>query len=140
MNKLTFGKMTTGYNDMPRLEVMIVDDEEETVISKGWLSPFRNYCFQVSLTEDGVGDAGSSEVIGLRRLIYSRLEKPSHLNGCQSNVDSEGTMYELLKGQIFIALVNFCSGEEVNMYLGWDNEMLLRDFITAVMKYLKPSK
>ena len=140
MNKLTFGKLTEGYNNMLRLEVMIIDDEEDRVISKGWLSPFRNYCFQVSLTEDGVGDAGSSEVIGLRRLIYSRLEKPSHLSGCQSNVDAEGTMYELLRGQIYIALVNFCSDEEVNMFLGWDKTILLRDFISGVMKSLKPSK
>lgn len=36
---------------------------------KYFLTPFRGYAFQVSYTEDGVGDAGSSDVVGLGNLV-----------------------------------------------------------------------
>ena len=140
MNKLHLKEMTIKADGIPILTVEIIDSDNNEAIRTGYLSPFRFYCFQVSTTEDGVGDAGSSQVIGLRRLMDAQIPAGKNLPGFQTNVDDDGTKFELLKGQIYIALVKFCSGNEVDMYLDFDQTMLLREYINVVMKRLLSSK
>ena len=139
MKKLVLKEMTIRDNGMPILTVEIIDSENNEVVRTGYLSPFRFYCFQISVTEDGVGDAGSSQVIGLRRLMDAQIPAGKNLPGFQTNVDDDGTKFELLKGQIYIALVKFCSGEAVDMYLNFEQHTLLREYINNVMKRLLSS-
>lgn len=72
---------------------------------KAYLTPFRAYKFQVSRTFEGQCDLGSSQVIGLGNVING-FER-SNFTGpafC-SNLDSNETIKELLKGQALIAMV-----------------------------------
>lgn len=56
----------TGAFKMP-IGVLKTADEKKQVV--GYLSPFRNYAFQVSDTFKGEGDRGSTPVMGLLNII-----------------------------------------------------------------------
>ena len=137
MNKLVFGEVKNGRGDIPVMNVSVVNTETNEVVSQGFLSPFRAYCFQVSGTETGEIDLGASQVIGLKRIMTAEFASPMSFAGYQSNVDDEGIRYELLKGQIYIALMKFCAGVEVDVTISWEQNKILRDYINDVMAWLK---
>ena len=93
-------------NDGGRSLTFVAKEEEETVIIRsGYLSPFRGYKFQVSGTEDGDWDLGSSKVIGLANIDYFR--KGSGFSPYASNADRYDAIIELFKGQAMLALNEF---------------------------------
>lgn len=54
----TFGEITyEGFSKIPTIEIKLSSGR------KGYLSPFRGYCFQVSGNKEGDGDYGSSPII-----------------------------------------------------------------------------
>lgn len=102
MTKINFGTIALSESGFPTIEVSFTSAEGER---RGYLSPFRGYCFQVSWGPEGDGDAGSSTPIGLKNCR-------STVNGVgfgyQSNTDAHGIQGELLAGQAAIALMRFC--------------------------------
>ena len=88
---VSFGEVIQeSYRNIPQLPISIVD-EQNNEVSKGYLTPFRRYCFQVSGDTHGNGDFGSSNVINLMSLYPL----------------DEGLRKELLKGQITMAIETF---------------------------------
>jgi hypothetical protein len=59
---MSFGELTFTENKMPILELVIKDENGDT-IKNGYLTPFRKYCFQVSGNKKGDGDYGSTACI-----------------------------------------------------------------------------
>lgn len=63
MNKtyITFGETSFTKRGTPTFEIVMVKGEETKVV--GYLTPFRDYRFQISLTNDGQCDIGSTPVV-----------------------------------------------------------------------------
>lgn len=84
----------TGF---PTIEVRVILPDGLTVLTRGWLSPFRGYCFQVSGSRKGDGDMGASPA--LQPFVEMLATVPD---------DEFGTVKKaLLKGQALIALHRF---------------------------------
>ncbi len=58
---ITFGETTFTKRGTPTFEIVMVKNEERKVV--GYLTPFRDYRFQISLTNDGQCDIGSTPVV-----------------------------------------------------------------------------
>lgn len=114
---------------------------------KGYLSPFRKYCFQVSSDVEGNGDMGSSKVIGLNNVLNLKVENHEVVRPDQFEMN-----FNLLKGQALVAIMDFVRNEGVdikNNVFGsvqlsngekvWINS-ILDQFIYEVIHYLKPSE
>lgn len=102
MKKITMKEIRFyGFRKMP---IGVFVDEEGNEVA--FLSPFRNYKFQVSATFDGDRDMGSSKVIGLGN-IWSANKSRGDGIGYQSNLTWFDTKKELLKGQAALALLDF---------------------------------
>lgn len=102
MKKVTMKEIRFyGFRKMP---IGVFVDEEGNEVA--FLSPFRNYKFQVSATFDGDRDMGSSKVIGLGN-IWSANKSRGDGIGYQSNLTWFDTKKELLKGQAALALLDF---------------------------------
>lgn len=91
------------YNENIKMPIGILTDENGEEV--GYLSPFRNYCFQVSGTFDGQMDLGSSKVIGLGN-VWNAKKSRSEI-GYQTNLNWYDTKKELLKGQAALAIMSF---------------------------------
>lgn len=96
MNVVSLGAIENHECGMPIVQVLV----NGTV--RGYLSPFRKYCFQVSKTFSGNMDMGASCVIGLRKIA----EFTSDIRE-SSNEDQHGIRRELMMGQAMIALTKF---------------------------------
>ena len=111
MNKLSLRKVEVPEGKLPILAVTVVTDEGEK-IRRGFLSPFRKYCFQVSGTVNGSGDFGASEVIGLKNI---KIEELGYGFGHESNHNPEGVTKELFRGQAVIALAQFAAMNQASL-------------------------
>jgi hypothetical protein len=58
---ITFGETTFTKRGTPTFEIKMNRGEETKVV--GYLTPFRDYRFQISMTNDGQGDIGSTPVV-----------------------------------------------------------------------------
>ena len=138
MNRIKFGEMEL-VNGIPVMEVFIKSSDDDKILTKGYLAPFRQYCFQVSGTKDGSGDHGSSDVIGLKHCMIPTLGEGI---GFQSNNSPEGVTKELLLGQAAIAVVQYAAYNinfepVVGNITGRLHEgKQMRDFIDEVYNYL----
>lgn len=94
MAKIKFTKVIISESGFPQIELTTFVDGTEDV--KRYLSPFRGYCFQVSMTTDGDCDCGTSVVIHLGSIINSSLSK----RDCE----------EILKGLAFTAIIDYSKG------------------------------
>lgn len=54
-----------------------IDIDIDGGVHTGYLTPFRRYCFQVSVNENGDCDMGSSPVIGDMRYVLNHLMDPT---------------------------------------------------------------
>ena len=111
MNTLKLRKVEVPEGKLPLLAVTVTTEEGEK-IRRGFLSPFRKYCFQVSGTVNGSGDFGASEVIGLKNI---KIEELGCGFGHESNHNPEGVTKELLRGQAVIALAQFAAINEASL-------------------------
>ena len=101
----------------------------------GFLSPFRNYKFQVSATFEGSRDLGSSKVIGLGNVWHANKSRGDGI--CyQSNLTWFDTKKELLKGQAALAILDFerhdykvSLGHVGKVKLSNDEEVWVDDFL-----------
>ena len=134
MNRISFGSMES-VEGIPVLEVFIKNIEDDKILGKGYLAPFRQYCFQVSGTKEGSGDYGSSEVIGLKHCKVSTLGEGV---GFQSNNSPEEVTKELLLGQAVIAVVQYAAyNSNLKPFVGnVINNGKMSDFIDEVYNYL----
>ena len=102
MKKVTMKEIRFyGVRNMP---IGVLTDEEGNEV--GFLSPFRNYKFQVSATFEGSRDLGSSKVIGLGNVWHANKSRGDGI-GYQSNLTWFDTKKELLKGQAALAILDF---------------------------------
>ena len=102
MKKVTMKEIRFyGIKKMP-IGVLIDEDGNEV----GFMSPFRNYKFQVSGTFEGDRDIGSSKVVGLGNIWHANKSRGDGI-GYQSNLTWFDTKKELLKGQAALALLDF---------------------------------
>ena len=101
---------------MPVIEVLL-DDK-----CVGYLSPFRKYSFQVSMTAQGQCDMGSSPVVGLKNVLKATPAFIKHETGYMSNLRWESPDNEaqacLLKGLALQALVEYATREDAVLKLG----------------------
>lgn len=108
----SFGNITTnGKSDMPLLEVLVNGQV------CGYLSPFRKYRFQISRTIDGECDMGSSAVLGLKNILFSRPGKlEGHDSGYCSNFnwDDCSAQTELLYGLALTTVIELTKGQPIN--------------------------
>ena len=89
--------LTLTDSGFPIMEVRIINPDGLTVLTRGWLMPFRGYCFQVSGTRKGDWDLGASPAL---------MQFREMLSGVPDN--ESGTVKKtLLKGQAIIALHRF---------------------------------
>lgn len=58
---ITFGETFFTERGTPTFEIVMLKGEEAKVV--GYLTPFRDYRFQISMTNDGKGDIGSTPVV-----------------------------------------------------------------------------
>ena len=81
----------TGF---PTIEIRIFRPDGLSVLSRGYLSPFRGYCFQVSGSRKGDVDKGASPALQPFSKMLANVPD-----------DESGTVKKtLLKGQAIIAL------------------------------------
>lgn len=91
------GKIEKSETGFPVLEIRVIMPDNLTVLTRGWLMPFRGYCFQVSGTRKGEWDLGASPALQPFREMLSTVPD-----------DESGTVKKsLLKGQALIALHRF---------------------------------
>lgn len=128
---------------MPIIEVLLNGE------CHGYLSPFRMYSFQVSMTSNGQWDMGSSPVLGLRNILEASIPG-TRGPGYQSNLDWNGEAQAcLLKGLALQALVEYAHGDAV-LKLGehsFEKDSInctnryyhdrLEKYISVVVDYLK---
>lgn len=119
----------------------------------GYLSPFRMYSFQVSMTADGQWDMGSSPVLGLKNVLEATVPSTRGF-GYQSNLTWNGEAQAcLLKGLALQALVEYASHKGAVLKLGkssFEEDCVnctrkyyhdkLEKFIAVVVDYLKEGK
>lgn len=115
-----------GYaQQMPTLDICLTrtKDGEET---HRYLQPFRNYSFQLSGSDDGDGDYGSSAVIA------------ESLSAIAQNF-SPDSAYAIFRGLIMQAINSAgIEGIEIpSVYHGWQGQTSFRDFIHEVIAYSK---
>ena len=72
-NIITLGEITTNSVGQPRVEICLEAEENGEKRVVGYLTPFRDYRFQISMTPDGEGDLGSTHVttnlaVNIRRM------------------------------------------------------------------------
>ena len=89
--------LTLTDSGFPIMEVRIINPDRLTVLTRGWLMPFRGYCFQVSGTREGEWDLGASPALQPFQEMLATVPD-----------DESGTVKKtLLKGQAIIALHRF---------------------------------
>lgn len=103
------------FSDNMRLKLRGCDEggHELSFDTIGWVSLYRGYRIQISETEDGIGDLGSSPVIP----TYSEIFKPlTEYNDTFYNV-----INPIIKGQVLMAISEWLSnryGQEMTKRKG----------------------
>ena len=125
-------KVYSANSTMPQLKIICGEDEY-------YLSPFRGYAFQVSYTINGVGSAGSSEVVGLGNIIKAC----DGYNGSMSNSSIYAANVSLTKGY-FSALCDVAiakSGISIPLFLEGEKLIptgeIINDFIDECISYVR---
>lgn len=95
---ITLGAITFESNT-PTIEVLVKNTETNEVVTKGYLTPFRGYAFQVSGTRDGEWDHGASSVISQYKDVFQSLTQ--YKNGVVLN--------PVLKGQAMLAITEYAT-------------------------------
>lgn len=132
--KFEIVKSTVGNKSvMPKMKITIIGNTANGRICKGYLSPFRGYRFQVSINKNGDGDLGSSEVLGLARILFADYTIPDDKAdawGYQTNFnDDTGIM--LLQCMANDAIRKFSCGER-----SVSDKETLRKFIEICANYI----
>lgn len=115
-----------GYRQqMPTLDITLTRTKDGEEIHR-YLQPFRNYSFQLSGSDDGDGDYGSSAVIG------------ESLTAIALNFNPDST-YAIFRGLIMQAIDSAgIEGIEIPAtYYGFGGDRSFRDFIHEVIAYSK---
>ena len=113
-NVVTLGDIirNEGTYNVPIIEVLLNGQ------CTGYLSAFRKYSFQVSMTAQGQWDMGSSPVLGLKNILEA-VAPNKQGPGYQSNLAWDGEAQAcLLKGLALQALVEYTSKEDAVLKLG----------------------
>lgn len=107
VKRARFGEFKVYENSIPEIEIILDDNyvcnrsgKTKIIKRSGWLSAFRNCCFQVSRTFDGDGDCGSSPVFGLDTF------KSIQQCGC-SNLSQESTIKFMIAAAAYTAINAF---------------------------------
>lgn len=136
MEKVKFEIVKSTVGDisvMPKMKISVFGDTTNGRIHVGYLSPFRGYRFQVSINKNGDGDLGSSEVLGLARILFADYAIPDDKAdawGYQTNFnDDTGIM--LLQCMANDAIRKFTWGER-----GVSDEETLRKFVEICANYI----
>lgn len=131
IKKVTLGSIIQNeetYN-MPIIEVML----DGHVV--GYLSPFRQYSFQISMTAQGQWDMGSSPVVGLKNVLET-VAPNKQGPGYQSNLNWNGESQAcLLKGLALQALTEYASRENAVLKLG--EHIFEEDHVNCTSKYYR---
>lgn len=93
-HEIKIEKYTGDRATIPTLVVNVVNNETSKVVATGYLTPSRGYCFRVSANDSGAGEMGSSPTMRLGRI--ARMNNNA---------------YELLLGQVMLALQDFASSD-----------------------------
>lgn len=109
MYKLNIGEVK-NFEGVPVLELHVEDNGRK--VNTVYLSPFRGYRFQVSGTLDGVGDYGSTEVVGLGNVLHAKFRRVDGFSG-KSNLPMEKMGREMLLWGMSRALLMFCNMQGV---------------------------
>lgn len=116
MKNVTFEIVKSSIADnstMPQMKITVNDDiSGRTRI--GFLAPFRGYKFQVSGNLNGARDCGSSEVVGLARILladYGIPEDKMSIWGYQTNIPISETGIYMLQALAEVAIRKFTDGE-----------------------------
>ena len=128
-------KVYADGSEMPQLKIVCGEGGGEY-----YLSPFRGYAFQVSYTINGVGSAGSSEVVGLGNIIKAC----DGYNGSMSNSSIYAANVSLTKGY-FSALCDVAitkSGISIPLFLEGADGLIstgevIDDFINDCISYVR---
>lgn len=115
-----------GYSQqMPTLDVTLTRTSDGEEIHR-YLQPFRNYSFQLSGSDDGDGDYGSSAVIA------------ESLSAIAQKFSADSA-YAIFRGLIMQA-INAAGIDGISIpavYHGWEGQTSFRDFIHECIAYSK---
>lgn len=115
-----------GYaQQMPTLDITLTRIKDGEEIHR-YLQPFRNYSFQLSGSDDGDGDYGSSAVIA------------ESLSAIAQNFSLDSA-YAIFRGLIMQAIDSAgIEGISIpSVYHGWQGNTSFRDFIHECIAYSK---
>lgn len=113
---------------MPILKIAcVLDNEEQSEIITGYLSPFRGYRFQVSATHDGNMDLGSSSVVGLANLKIDNWGRETPTALTASNCSLIGITKEILKGLMSNAIIDFLGYPHIGYKRAVKSELVSED-------------
>ena len=137
MKNVTFeivkSTVSADNSTMPQMKIT-VDDSDSDRKRIGYLTPFRGYRFRVSGDMNGGGDYGSSEVVGLARILladYGTAEDKMGTWGYQTNVPIFNTGVYMLEALAEIAIVKFTDGER-----GLKERITLTKFVELCSAYI----
>jgi hypothetical protein len=115
-----------GYSQqMPTLDIKLTRIKDGEEIHR-YLQPFRNYSFQLSGSDDGDGDYGSSAVIA------------ESLSAIAQNFSPDST-YTIFRGLIMQAIES-AGIEGISIpavYHGWEGDIPFKHFIHECIAYSK---
>jgi hypothetical protein len=101
--KLSFGKFYMYEGIIPCIEINMLNEDGTTVDrTVGYLSAFRDYCFQVSGTWCGENDKGSTPVFGLDTFGHI-------LQAGRSNCSQQETVKYFIASIAFMAVVELAN-------------------------------
>lgn len=124
--------VSADNSTMPQMKIT-VDDSDSDRKRIGYLTPFGGYRFQVSSNINSGGDCGSSEVVGLARILladYGTKDKAGTW-GYQTNVSVADTGVYMLEALAEIAIHKFTDGGR-----GLKDRITLTKFIELCSAYI----
>jgi hypothetical protein len=134
---------TVPNSEMPMLVLDVVEDHWDSeakktiidnVICHGYLTPFRGYRFQVSGTDRGEGDFGSTTVTALKAIADMVVPTwKSGAPGYQMNADPATAVVRDLSE---LAMLKFAERNGAHLSLFGSNE-LLDEFVEKTLNYIR---
>ena len=106
----------TEYEGVPVLVLdtgMKIPKRSEEATVKGYLSPFRGYCMQVSGTVSGGSDRGSTQVFGLKNILKVN-NADSGYRGYESNLSTKEMQKEFIYMTSQYAIMKFADYVDAN--------------------------
>jgi hypothetical protein len=134
---MTLGNIiSTGSKNTPSLQILI----DNNAINL-YIMPFRGYKFQVT-TEDGTGDYGSSEVLGLGNIVKMcndyiiNIPEDSYSVWCSNRNIGESYAKGLFRLMIVDALYQFAVRKNFKFTLSIDDEGKISELIDETYKWV----